>query len=60
MLEFTAYSQAFISEQQQEQPQKAEANQQEEKPHSENAKMSNSSVLERGAICFGQKKKISV
>ena len=56
MLEFTAYSQAFISEQQQEQPQKAEANQQEEKPHSENAKMSNSSVLERGAICFGQKK----
>ena len=57
MLEFTAYSQAFISEQQQEQPQKAEANQQEEKTHPENAKMSNSSVLERGAICFGQKKK---
>lgn len=37
MLELTARSQIFISEQQQEQ--KAEANQKEEKTHSKNAKM---------------------
>lgn len=55
MLELTAYSQAFISKQQE---QKAEANQKDKGKHIlKMLKWSKCSVLERGVICFGQKKK---